>query len=829
MNNKTMDNILLQIDSAILSVEAYVTENNEDKKLAQYLEWMKKSCPQQMGALDFAVQLGACSQEELDNIIKERVLQYINEADTVKAVRDKGYSWYSNKTNGTWSHYSKFLNSKGFKDEDIEEIDKSTTRILCSVENPRIASKFSQKGLVIGNIQSGKTANFTGLMSKFIDSKVDYIVVFTGIHNTLRNQTQIRIENDLIGRTQDQNGVYSNVGIGTMVPDYHSNAVMITNTFDDLKASDNRDLENEGNETTKIFIVKKNVSTLKTLYKMLSSVADKNKSILIIDDEADNASIDTNANKDDKTETATNASIRSLIQLFDRSFYIAYTATPYANIFIDKETTSEELDDDLFPRDFILKLEVSENYTGYEKYFNTAYSKQLVTKIDENIEFDKFEDALIDFMMAAALKKYMYEDNEKYSWFKHKHATMMIHNSHLVAEHHNQKFHIKELFKTISGKILYFQDTDLKKLLQVSFDNARSAHIKITGEQFELNFEVVFEKLKEMLNKNEFSFNVNNSTTEEKLVYGSEFKTCIVIGGNTLSRGLTLEGLLVSYFGRVSNTMDTMSQMARWFGYRGDYLFMTKVYIPQIGEDYFNKIAKVDKLINEQLIEMHEYNQTPSEFTWMISKFGSLNPTSTAKQGGATRKAFSFSGSGPQITGFDVDKFEENKKLIDKTISNLDIEILDDGYKANNVSSQNLIEFLSEYKVINDDSRLYSASTDVKSWADYIVEKNNLVKPELTNWTIVLKGKQQNENIEEFSFGELNFVNRKTQDVDTSEKNLRRAKIISAPLDESLDLNEKLENRKLSRETRNPENGLLIIYGVNDAQLDTNQKDLLLR
>lgn len=805
---------LIQLDEAIKFVTPLTTEVDENLLVKQYLELMNQHCTSQMSALNAFVSHGLIKQEELDELTDDRILEEIYSGTGIKAIRDKGYSWYSNKSNGTWAHYKRYLSSKGFKDEDIDEIDSSTSRMLSSVEDPQINGKFSQKGLVIGNIQSGKTANFTGLISKFIDYKVDYIVVFTGIHNTLRNQTQKRIENDIIGRTLSLEGSYEDVGIGKMFESYNSNATMITTTYEDIKSGFNRDLDAEGSDKTKIFIVKKNVSTLINLKKLFISVTDANKSILIIDDEADNASIDTNANKDDKDETATNASIRSLLQLFDRSFYIAYTATPYANIFINKETMSEKLDDDLFPRDFIVKLEASDSYTGYDKYFNTSYKDNLVVNISDVIENDRFDDALIDFMMAAALKKYMYLNNDDFMWFKDRHGTMLVHTSHLKTEHHAQNDYIKDLLDEYCSKLRFFDDQEIIKRLHLSFENARSAYLKISGNILDIDFDEVVKQLKSMIANDEFIINVNNSDTDEVLDYDDDFKTYIVIGGNTLSRGLTLEGLIVSYFGRVSNTMDTMSQMARWFGYRANYLFMTKVYIQKIGVEYFDNIAKVDALINEQLIEMHEYNQSPVEFSFLISKFGKLNPTSKDKIGGATQKAFSFSGDGPQITGLDTSKFYTNKALVDEFMSHYEIEEKNKDYKVTNVDNHALIDFLQKFSMINNEPSLYSVRTNVNSWIEYIQEKNDLENPELTNWTVVLKGKQEVENVEEFSFGSLNFVNRSTSKIPNAEENLRRSRIISAPQDESLDLDQQMTDRRAAREERSPQSGLLIIYGV---------------
>jgi len=282
-----------------------------------------------------------------------------------------------------WVRYSDYLSrQKKFAPSVISQLDELTDKILDKLFNPqRNDIEIDKKGLVVGQVQSGKTANYTGLICKAADAGFNLIVVLAGIHNNLRSQTQTRIDEGFLGFDTQYERAYSmnqttKIGVG-LIPGFES---AIANSYttslengDFTKNAANHAGFNFNAPQPVILIIKKNASVLKRLYSWLQSQSEgnkiTNKTLLVIDDEADNASINTKKRSDREEEqerTAINGSICSIIALFNRSAYVGYTATPFANIFIPLD------EHDLFPRDFIINIPAPSNYIGPEKVFGTS-------------------------------------------------------------------------------------------------------------------------------------------------------------------------------------------------------------------------------------------------------------------------------------------------------------------------------------------------------------------------------------------------------------------------------------------------------------------------
>ncbi|MDZ7640957.1 MAG: hypothetical protein U5J62_02855 [Desulfurivibrio sp.] len=290
-----------------------------------------------------------------------------------------------------WDRYRKLLEQKGFGLRVIPKLDQVTDKILGLLENPAKEGGWERKGLVVGHVQSGKTANYTGLICKAADAGYRLIIVIAGIHNNLRSQTQARIDEGFVGRdssrllrTDNQNNY---IGVGRY--DHGRIPITLTNTNTDFR----RNIANMlgmGLDTVNvpvILVVKKNKNTLENLIdwlKVNNTVRDagiENHPMLMIDDEADNASINTSKNPDEATKI--NSLIRTILNLFYKRCYIGYTATPFANIFIDPDTDADMLGNDLFPRDFIVSLDAPSNYVGAEKIFGEESDTNAVRYIDD--------------------------------------------------------------------------------------------------------------------------------------------------------------------------------------------------------------------------------------------------------------------------------------------------------------------------------------------------------------------------------------------------------------------------------------------------------------
>lgn len=254
-----------------------------------------------------------------------------------------------------WNRYQKFLREKEkYQPGVIFQLDRLTNEILDNLYDPTLFdTNFSKKGLVVGQVQSGKTSNFTGLICKAVDAGFNVVIVFAGILDDLRTQTQNRLEKCFLGfTTKDIERIQDNekIGIGVGLIDNKPIAHAFTTVISDFKESTVNSLG--ANFQTKepiLFVVKKNGRILANLKKWLSKKDLDGKSVLFIDDEADNASVNTSKNKE--KASSINGKIRNILSLFRRNAYVGYTATPYANIFIDR--TDEN---DLFPRHFIVNL-----------------------------------------------------------------------------------------------------------------------------------------------------------------------------------------------------------------------------------------------------------------------------------------------------------------------------------------------------------------------------------------------------------------------------------------------------------------------------------------
>jgi diguanylate cyclase (GGDEF)-like protein len=287
-----------------------------------------------------------------------------------------------------WNRYRTYLqDEKNFAPDTLNKLDRLTERILDSLFDPTAKIEIDKKGLVVGQVQSGKTSNYIGLICKAADAGFKLIIVLAGIHNNLRSQTQLRIDEGFLGfdtqytRAFNQNNIWIGVGKINRNVIAHSLTSSVNNGDFTQGAANALGLNFNTNEPI-IAVVKKNPHVLRKLYRWLSAQAVqeenghrkvRNKSLLLIDDEADNASI--NISNDPEQRSTINNWITSIIALFGKSGYVGYTATPFANIFIPLE------EDNLFPRDFIINIPPPSNYIGPERVFGFRM-------IEENEESD---------------------------------------------------------------------------------------------------------------------------------------------------------------------------------------------------------------------------------------------------------------------------------------------------------------------------------------------------------------------------------------------------------------------------------------------------------
>ncbi|WP_280338457.1 Z1 domain-containing protein [Nocardia neocaledoniensis] len=553
--------------------------------------------------------------------------------------------WYSNEVRRDrefyWAHYEKYLReSRGWSEGSILDLDRATNHVVERLIDPARPKAGQTKGLVVGYVQSGKTANFTGVIAKAIDAGYRLIIVMTGTTNMLREQTQRRLDMELVGRENvlrgadesdetarhridyldDEDwakGKFVSHGVRPSEvgrPDIHR---MTTRNFDYRKLQQGLPaLEFERRDRTKplwhpenlftsdarLIIVKKNSSVLNNMVKDLRTTGDRLADIptLIIDDESDQASVNTTDPKtwtaENKKRTAINRHISNLLGMLPRAQYVGYTATPFANVFVDPHDA-----EDIFPKDYLIALERPSGYMGasdfhdmdssipeHEKTFaNSAEKAHLRIPDDRNDDGDTEEEqqlqaALDSFVLAGAIKLFRQEiDPDKYSR-SFRHHTMLVHETMRKDAHRSRADAIRDKWRTggyLTGSALgrlhtlYIADfAPVTEALRFSDPmpssfNELAPHISRAARQIAPSGEPVL------------IVNSEKDIEQEELDFDKRPVWRILVGGNKLARGFTVEGLTVTYYSRNAGHAEALMQMGRWFGFRPGYRDLVRLFI----------------------------------------------------------------------------------------------------------------------------------------------------------------------------------------------------------------------------------------------------------
>lgn len=535
-----------------------------------------------------------------------------------------------------WERYEDYLREeKDFDEDTINILKRSTEEILgyCANPTPKINEVKKRKGLVVGDVQSGKTANYMALINMACDYDYKLIIVLAGLTDSLRTQTQERVDEGFIGAISNTiNG--SNikfVGVGSLKNERY--AVTLTNLDNDFKRESMNAINNTSADYNKpvILVVKKNKSTLENVKTWLKPGANGvTDHILIIDDEADNASV--NTKKLDEDPSAINALIRDLYNNFPKASYVGYTATPYANIFINPD--DDESYKDLFPSDFITLLHTPTSYFGAEKVFgkntdgNTRYLRELD---EEELNFlpvthkkndsypglcESLKEAIQIFFINNVIRT---QRGKPYA-----HRSMMINISRFNKMQTKIKEKVIEYVKILKDIIIqssymtkdkFLRNKEMLKMynLYMTSDYFDSLREEISWEDIQTHLSYEAERMKVIV--------MNRLKDEEKLDYrgckdtGARY---IVIGGFVLSRGLTLEGLMISYYSRNGSAYDSLLQMCRWFGYRPKYEDLCRIYMSRINIDAFGAVIDATNDLKQQFRTMKLAKKTPDHFGLMV-------------------------------------------------------------------------------------------------------------------------------------------------------------------------------------------------------------------
>ncbi|MFG1258198.1 Z1 domain-containing protein [Xanthobacter flavus] len=531
-----------------------------------------------------------------------------------------------------WGRYRKLLNLKGLPKSVIDATDEVTDRVLDRLGDPRNLSRWSRRGMVVGHVQSGKTANYTGLICKAADAGYRLIVVIAGIHNNLRNQTQARIDEGFIGRDTGRlahaNKAQRQKIIGVGQFDQREFPVSLTNTLRDFnKATATTNTSQIGQYNVPVvLVIKKNSSTLKNLLEWLKehSVHQGTQMVsqpmLLIDDEADNASINTAYARDEVTRI--NGQIRELLSLFHRSCYVGYTATPFANIFIDPDTDDETLKQDLFPRHFIVGLDAPSNYFGAQKVFLDARERH-VRLIDDNEDIlpmrhkiDRPVDVLPESLIRAVRAFIVARAIRNARGQQSAHASMLINASRFTDVQGRLRSRVADVVDRMRAAVAVDGAKGKAALHNPEVAALHAVWESEFAEAEGADWPTVQARLHEVLVAARV-VEVNASKRSQPLDYdqaGEHGVTVIAVGGFSLSRGLTLEGLTISYFLRNSMMYDTLMQMGRWFGYRPSYEDLCRIWILADGVGWYAHIHEAMDDLQTQLKRMELAKATPEQF-----------------------------------------------------------------------------------------------------------------------------------------------------------------------------------------------------------------------
>lgn len=603
------------------------------------------------------------------------------------ASRSAGIDWQF------WGRYRRYLETvQTLPPTVIGRLDDSTTRVLGKLEDPDRPGPWDRRGLVVGHVQSGKTAHYSGLVCKAADSGYKLIVVLAGIHNSLRSQTQLRLDEAFLG-IDTQFGMRSDsaetkaFGAGAMLGAERLRAGSLTTSHEagDFKKKIAQNSQIPIGDMPILLVVKKQTSILKNLYAWLKDMhglppfeGSQDRVIpdiplLLIDDEADNASINVK-DAEGADPTATNRQIRLLLKLFDKSAYVGYTATPFANIF-SSPAESEKFGLDVFPRSFIESLKAPTNYFGPTRVFGLG-----------DREDDEFVEPLPIVRVVDDFSDWM-PDRHKKEWVPPpelppslKHAILAFVLSCAarrargqISVHNSMLIHVTR-FQLVQQRVAEDASEYLQYLkYRIKYGDGEGPDVwdeldRIWSEDFEpttdrwpeevdaLSWHDVRPEIFPSVEKMELR-TLNGSSQDSLEYYDHRMHglNVIAVGGNKLSRGLTLEGLTVSYYLRATRMYDTLMQMGRWFGYRPGYEDLCRLYTTSELVDWYREITVASEELRAEFDFMAQRGATPEEYGLRVrTSPAGLSVTAPNKMRRAQKVTLTFSEDIPETVTFDV-------------------------------------------------------------------------------------------------------------------------------------------------------------------------------
>ena len=695
-----------------------------------------------------------------------------------------------------WNRYKLYM-AKNDPSFPVNDLDDFTDKILDKCVNPRKPGSWDRRGMVVGHVQSGKTSNYVGLINKATDAGYKVIIIIAGTISSLRRQTQERIDSGYLGRNssafirENENKIIGvgNFKVGTDI--YSLTSAFYKNGDEgDFSQSVANRLNIPIGKNPIVFVIKKNKSILENLIDWFSKdintkVVDGTPKLfdvpaLIIDDEADSASV--NASRDIKDIKTINRLIRTLLNLFNQNTFVGYTATPYANLFISQEYNEEiitvvknktyKIGEDLFPRDFIINIKAPTNYIGAAKIFGYENVNPELTKEPLDIfrginDFDppffssinrenkdclpeylppSLEHAIKSFILTCSIRRVRGHEN--------KHNSMLVHVALLVRWIDRVAYLVNEKTKeyknaiqsqdeTLLNELEVIYKTDFLPTTQNVLENLDYTDIRIKQHTWK---EVKNELINAVLKIDVRSVHGTRTTTNleyhniEEIDYSRhEYGLSVIaVGGSRLSRGITLEGLSVSYYLRTTKMYDSLMQMGRWFGYRPGYVDLCRLYTTSQIFEWFNHITLATEEMRSDFDEMTATHQRPKDFRLKVrNHHGLLTITSLNKLNFTEDIEISFSGENPQTYCL-----LKTKKAIENNFNSLKKLINKIGFPS-----------IENRKILKGKTRhLLYHNTDIDSMCEFI-DSYQIEQPSIKNSTLsnYIKVQEKNKNISKWS------------------------------------------------------------------------------
>lgn len=769
-----------------------------------------------------------------------------------------------------WPRYRDML-ERTMSATAVEAVDISTDRILGLMEDPARVGAWDRRGLVVGHVQSGKTANYSGLICKAADSGYKIIIILAGLHNNLRSQTQIRLEEGFLGYETSATGeIVKLIGVGENGRDFEIRPNCATNRTNtgDFNTRIARHLAISPEQRPWLFVVKKHKIVLERLLKWIRGhVADaadaetgkrfvSNLPLLLIDDEADHASVDTGEQyigadgkpDEDHEPKAINSRIRKILNAFAKKAYVGYTATPFANIFIHRQNATPEEGPDLFPQSFIVNLAAPSNYVGPARVFGLQAPEgrsglPLIRVFKDHASEDglvgwmppkhpkdhapahmgqdvlppSLRSAVNSFVLACAAREARGQGA--------KHSSMLVHVTRYTLVQKEVHRQVEDFIKKMRLRIAREIDhrallDELRELWETDFipTTAAIAHQLTESEEpsAAVTWGDVLAALPDVLS--DVDVRMVNGKAKDALDYaeeGTKGLKVIAIGGDKLARGLTLEGLCTSYFVRTTKMYDTLMQMGRWFGYRPGYIDLCRLYTTEELVEWFGHIADASEELREEFDAMAESGATPRDYGLRVQSHPVLLVTSPLKMRTAKNLQLSFSGELLETVSMHSDdrilrqNLDTTNKLIaacgapyetNPTRVRGDLEQRWQGFLWNCVPADSIAEFFESFITHPKARKVNSALL-----RDFV--RAVAASGELTSWTVALLGGGSGAP-HTFTGGlTIDAMTKRTADKDITDR-YAIGRLLS-PRDEAIDLDNAAWTAALARTKRtfNPDAG----------------------